>query len=89
MTEVFEPDDAGVTIKVLHIGDLQLPPFRLDPRTLEIFENLADLEIKDDDVMLCTYPKTGRLFFIYTPVWYIVMPYRKVTYLEHPLAYNT
>lgn len=61
MSRVAVPDDGGDTILNTDFGEV-LAPCVPDPVVgKQIFDKIPDLPIKEDDIMLCTYIKTGRL----------------------------
>lgn len=64
MTEAKVIDDGGDTLLVYDVGGglilPRIPPTAKDAKT--IFENLQNYTFREDDIMLCTFPKTGRWF---------------------------
>ena len=56
----------GNTFYVGNAGDVWIPPFPLpdgmDYR--DVVKNVRDMELRDSDVLVVSYPKTGDLFFI-------------------------
>lgn len=62
MTDDVEKDAVGVEIKVLRIKDLHFPPFPFASKIKQVNDNLPNFKFREDDIMLCTYPKTGTCF---------------------------
>ncbi|XP_076451788.1 sulfotransferase 1A1-like isoform X1 [Babylonia areolata] len=50
------PDAAGKTLLLIEYGE---EPFRGPPMTEEVMKDIHNIPIRDDDVILCSYPKTG------------------------------
>lgn len=59
MTEIVEKDAAGVEIKVFRVNDLPRAPFGPLSRIKQVMDSLSDFKFREDDILLCTYPKTG------------------------------
>lgn len=60
MTEVFIKDAGGATIKMIDVGGFIHPSFMKTPsETQKVFENVPNFKFRADDLMLCTYAKTG------------------------------
>lgn len=62
MTDDAEKDAVGVEIKILRIKDLNFPPFPFASKIKQVNDNLPNFKFREDDIMLCTYPKTGTFF---------------------------
>lgn len=60
MSHVAIPDDGGDTMISTDYGDIKAPSFAPVEIGKQIFDKIPDLRIKDDDIMLCTYMKTGE-----------------------------
>lgn len=62
MTEVKLIDDGGDILTAVEVGNgvilPNIPPTPEDAK--RIFDNLQNYEFREDDIMLCTFPKTGR-----------------------------
>lgn len=60
MSLIHESDRAGKTMELVNLGNYRLPMYRRTPEQVkEIFENIPNFSCRDDDVMICSYPKTG------------------------------
>lgn len=61
MTSVIVEDRGGVKLNAgIDVGGFVIPVLMASlEETEEIFHKLKDLEFRDDDIMLCTYQKTG------------------------------
>ena len=67
MSRVSVADDGGDTMKAIDVGNMLAPGFSSPEEYLELYNNIPNLEIRDDDIMLCTYVKTGLYFcFIFS-----------------------
>ena len=67
MSRVQLKDDGGETLEFLDMGTIVTPklaPMKTDEEVAEIFAELPDFICRDDDVMLCTFAKTGTFFSI-------------------------
>ncbi|KAL8613641.1 hypothetical protein ACOMHN_029733 [Nucella lapillus] len=51
------PDAAGKTLQAMEYG--QQPYYSFSTLPQEVLENTHNVHIRDDDVILCSYPKTG------------------------------
>ena len=60
MPEVLISDDAGVTMNAVHTDDFLLPSFKFYPEPEKVFRAIPDFKVRDDDIMLATFPKTGK-----------------------------
>lgn len=49
-------------MKAVDVVNIFIPAFEIDPEPKKTFDNMADFEVRDDDIMLCSFPKTGALF---------------------------
>ena len=62
MSLIQESDGAGKTMDLVDLGDYRLPTFRRTPEVIkEIFQNIPSFSCRDDDIMICSYPKTGKI----------------------------
>lgn len=59
MSRVEVADDAGDTMRLLDYGDVLAPGFKTVSDAVAVYKNLPNATMRDDDVMLCTYIKTG------------------------------
>lgn len=60
MTEVNVPDDGGDTMTMVDVGEFIQPIFLKSPSEIKrIFDSVPNFKFRDDDVMLCTFAKTG------------------------------
>ena len=58
MTEVLLSDAGGAFIKVMDVGNgVTMPPFHSGQ---QYFDGIPNYEIRDDDVMLLSFTKTGE-----------------------------
>ncbi|KAK3731943.1 hypothetical protein RRG08_045002 [Elysia crispata] len=62
MALIEQPDAGGNTVRLLKINNFLYPPFSAD-----VIEGVPDVEIREDDVIICAYPKAGTHW-----VWEIV-----------------
>ncbi|KAH3883800.1 hypothetical protein DPMN_007768 [Dreissena polymorpha] len=54
------PDEGGDTMVALDTGDIIGPMFAKSAEQMkDVFDNIPNFSCRDDDVMLCTFPKTG------------------------------
>ena len=61
MTEVYIPDAGGATIKMVDVGGFIQPIFFKTPsETQKVFESVPKYKFREDDLMLCTFAKTGK-----------------------------
>jgi len=61
MSEVTIQDDGGDTLHAIDVGGFIHPSFSKDPAHVKrIFESVPNFKCREDDVMLCTFPKTGK-----------------------------
>lgn len=60
MMEVFVEDDAGIAMRFLNVNGFLLPPFPSPSTATLIFDSLKNFNFRDDDIMLCSYSKTGK-----------------------------
>lgn len=62
MTEVTLLDDGGNTFGAYHVGGYTLPKFgKTVAEAKEVFDNVPTVPVREDDCLLCTYPKTGEV----------------------------
>ena len=62
MALVHETDNAGKTMELVDIDGYRLPTFWKTAEEIKgIFENIPNFSCDDDSLMLCSYPKTGKL----------------------------
>ena len=63
MSTIFVPDDGGDTIAMTDVGDYKTPPFPAkDASTIKkLFDDMPNVKMREDDIMLCSFPKTGIL----------------------------
>ncbi|GFO08647.1 sulfotransferase family cytosolic 1b member 1 [Plakobranchus ocellatus] len=54
MALIEQPDAGGNTVRLLKINNFLYPPFSAD-----VIEGVPDLEIREDDIIICAYPKAG------------------------------
>ena len=77
MTDARTPDDAGDSIFSFDVGGyIQAHYLKSGPEIQTVFDNVKNVELRPDDVMLCTYPKTGKsdiLFFVCFVLFYIML----------------
>lgn len=60
MSLVQEPDGSGKTITLIDLETYRLSTFGKTPEQVkEIFENVPKFTCRDDDVIICSFPKTG------------------------------
>jgi hypothetical protein len=60
MTSVWIKDLGGASMHAVDVGGFISPYFMKEPEeTKQIFDKVPDYEFQENDVMLCTYPKTG------------------------------
>lgn len=60
MTHVQIADVGGATMNMVDVGGFLQPVFMKTPEEIKkIFENVPKFKFRDDDLMLCTFPKTG------------------------------
>lgn len=60
MTEVLVPDAGGATTKMVDVGGFIQPLFMKTPsETQKVFESVPTFKFRKDDLMLCTFAKTG------------------------------
>ncbi|XP_052802926.1 sulfotransferase 1A1-like [Mya arenaria] len=61
MSRVQEKDDGGETLEFMDMGDIRTPAFgiKTDDELKKIFDGIPEFKHRDDDVMLCTFAKTG------------------------------
>ena len=61
MTEILVKDDGGDTVRMVDMGGYISPKFpEKDVLTLKkIFDDMPTFSMRDDDIMLCSFPKTG------------------------------
>jgi hypothetical protein len=61
MTEVLVPDAGGATTKMVDVGGFIQPLFMKTPtETQKVFESVPKFKFRKDDLMLCTFAKTGN-----------------------------
>lgn len=60
MTEAFIKDDGGESMKVRVIDGYSLPCFPV-PNAEDEFLSMPNWEVRDDDVMVCAFPKSGSI----------------------------
>ncbi|WAR02515.1 ST1B1-like protein [Mya arenaria] len=61
MSRVQEKDDGGETLELVDMGGIRTPAFgeKTDDELKKIFDAIPEFKHRDDDVMLCTFAKTG------------------------------
>lgn len=60
MALILESDREGNTMELVDVGECRLPTFYRTPQEVkEIFDNIPSFWCRDDDLMICSYPKTG------------------------------
>ena len=65
MTEVRIPDDGGNTIRMADVGGFITPIFfRSAPEIKDIYDKLPEYKFRNDDLMLCTFAKTGKWYML-------------------------
>ena len=63
MAHVRMSDKAGATIELTAVGDYILPRTYWSPEEITaIFESIPKFRCRENDIMICTYPKTGLSF---------------------------
>ncbi len=55
MSYIKQRDAGGDTMTLLKVDNLLYPPF-----PAEVVQGVSDIEIRDDDVIICAYPKAGE-----------------------------
>ena len=61
MSLIHRADAAGNTMELVDVGECTLSTFWKTPEEVkEIFENIANFRCGRDDIMICSYPKTGE-----------------------------
>ena len=61
MTEALVADAGGATSKMVDTGGFIQPLFMKPPaETKEVFESVPKFKFREDDLMLCTFAKTGK-----------------------------
>jgi hypothetical protein len=61
MAEVRIPDAGGATMRMVDVGDFIVPIFlKTGPEISDIFHKVPNFKFRDDDLMLCTFAKTGK-----------------------------
>jgi hypothetical protein len=52
-------DAGGSTIDMIDVGGFIASNYKPPSGIKKLFDNTPNFKFRDDDVMLCTYPKTG------------------------------
>jgi len=53
-------DENGDSMDVIPLGDRIVPPFFFTNKMGMRMQDVSDLPMRPDDVMICSYPKTGK-----------------------------
>lgn len=62
MTDVRIQDDGGDGMNVVDVNGFIVPRFTPNAEKVkQVMDSLPNYEFRDDDIMLCTFPKAGRL----------------------------
>jgi len=57
-------DDGGDTLKLMDLGEVMTPIFRPTPEaSMELFRNIPKLQLRDDDILLSSFAKTGIVIY--------------------------
>jgi hypothetical protein len=60
MAKVKIPDAGGATLTMVDVGDFITPIFFKSAQEIkDIFDNVPNFKFRNDDLMLCTFSKTG------------------------------
>lgn len=59
MSLVIVPDDGGDPLTFHDVGGIVTPAFGCPKQAEEVFKRLPEFPVREDDLMLCTYIKTG------------------------------
>lgn len=67
MAEIMPADDGGNTCSgCCDVGGYRHPVFDKTPSQIKkIFENMPNFPLRDDDYLLCSFPKTGNVFVVF------------------------
>lgn len=57
-------DEFGEQLKVLHIGDMNIPVDVLTSTGKRKFRDIRETPLRDDDVFIVSYPKTGNMYIL-------------------------
>lgn len=61
MAALYVPDAGGETIRMLDVGNAILPVFFKSGKEIQdIFNKIPAYKFRNDDIMLCTFSKTGN-----------------------------
>jgi hypothetical protein len=63
MTEVKVPDAGGATVTMMDIGGFAVPSFFKQAHEIKkIVDDVRNFTFRDEDLMLCTFGKTGIIY---------------------------
>ena len=66
MTEALVADAGGATSKMIDVGGFIHPSFMKTPAEIKkVFESVPKFKFREDDLMLCTFAKTGNFCHCY------------------------
>lgn len=55
-------DEFGEQLKVIRVGDINLPADMWSSKGKRTFRDIRDTPLRNDDVFLISYPKTGKMY---------------------------
>lgn len=65
MTEIAIQDMGGTSLHTMEVNGFTHPPFfKSGDEIRNIFDNMPNLQFRDNDILLLTFQKTGRLLEI-------------------------
>ena len=63
MTEIEVKDEGGDVIKMIDFGDYRSSKFgHTTEHIVEVHRKLPEFEFRDEDIVICCYPKSGIEF---------------------------